>query len=119
MSDNLLDILQQRDDLTEQELLNYLQGNLTPEERRAVEEKLADSEMMSDAEEGLRMADAAKTTFAVNDINRKLAQQLQQQRRKRKHKPIPNLSLVIISTFLVLVLIVLAYLVIHKMRNGQ
>lgn len=118
MSDNLLDILQKRDDLTEQELLNYLQEKLTPEERRAVEEKLADSEMMSDAEEGLRMADAAKTNFAVNDINRKLAQQLQQQRRKRKQKPMPNQSLVIVATFLILVLIVLAYLVIFKLNNG-
>jgi anti-sigma factor RsiW len=118
MSDNLLDILKQRDDLTEQELLKYLQGDLTPEERRAVEEKLADSEMMSDAEEGLRMADAAKTSFAVNDINRKLALQLQQQRRKRTHKPVPNQSLVIVATFLVLLLIVLAYLVIYKMKNG-
>lgn len=118
MSDNLLDILKQRDDLTEQELLKYLQGDLTPEERRAVEEKLADNEMMSDAEEGLRMADAAKTSFAVNDINRKLSQQLQQQRRKRKQKPVPNQTLVIVATFLILVLIVLAYLVIYKMRNG-
>lgn len=118
MSDNLLDILKQRDDLTEQELLKYLQDDLTPEERRAVEEKLADSEMMSDAEEGLRMADATKTSYAVNDINRKLAQQLQQQRRKRKQKPMPNLSLVIVTTFLILVLIVLAYLVIFKMRQG-
>ncbi|RXK62120.1 hypothetical protein ESA94_03650 [Lacibacter luteus] len=119
MGDNLLDILKQRDDLTEQELLQYLQGDLTPEERRAVEEKLADSEMMSDAEEGLRMADTAKTNFAVNDINRKLAQQLQQQRRKRKQKPVPNQSLVIVATFLILVLIVLAYLVIYKIRSGQ
>lgn len=118
MSDNLLDILQQRDDLTEQELLKYLQGNLTPEERRVVEEKLADSEMMSDAEEGLRMVDAEKTNYAVNDINRKLALQLQQQRRKRKQKPMPNQTLVIVATFLILVLIVLAYLVIFKMRNG-
>ena len=118
MSDKLLDILNKRDDLTEQELLQYLQGNLTPEERNAVEQRLAASEMMSDAEEGLRMADATKTSYAVNDINRKLAQQLQQQRRKRKQKPAPNQSLTIIATFLILVLIVLAFLVIYKMRNG-
>lgn len=118
MSDNLLDILNKRDDLTEQELLQYLQGNLTPEERQAVEEKLADNEMMSDAEEGLRMADEQKINRAVADLNKQLSLQLQQQRRKRKQKPLPNQSLVIITTFLVLVLIVLAYLVIYKMKNG-
>ena len=117
MADNLLDILNQRDDLTEQELLNYLQGNLTPEERNAVEQRLSSSDMMSDAEEGLRMADEKKMRHAVADLNKQLTHQLQQQRRKRKHKPIPNQSLVIITTFLVLLLVVLAYLVIYKMRN--
>ena len=118
MSDKLLDILNERDDLTEQELLQYLQGNLTPEERNAVEQRLAASEMMSDAEEGLRMADETKMNHAVADLNKKLSMQLQQQRRKRKHKPVPNQSLIIITTFLILVLVVLAFLVIYKMRNG-
>ena len=60
MANNLLDILNQRDDLTEEELLQYLQGNLTPEERNAVEQRLVSSDMMSDAEEGLRLADEKK-----------------------------------------------------------
>ncbi len=118
MANNLLDILNQRDDLTEEELLQYLQGNLTPEERNAVEQRLASSDMMSDAEEGLRLADEKKMRHAVADLNKQLSLQLQQQRRKRKHKPIPNQSLVIITTFIVLLLIVLAYLVIYKMRTG-
>lgn len=118
MADNLLDILNQRDDLTEQELLQYLQGNLTPEERNAVEQRLASSDMMSDAEEGLRMADEKKMQHAVADLNKQLAFQLQQQRRKRKHRPVPNQSLIIVTTFLILVLIVLGFLVIYKMKNG-
>lgn len=118
MADNLLDILNQRDDLTEQELLQYLQGNLTPEERNAVEQRLSSSDMMSDAEEGLRMADEKKMRHAVADLNKQLSHQLQQQRRKRKHRPVPNQSLIIITTFLILVLIVLGFLVIYKMKNG-
>lgn len=118
MADNLLDILNQRDDLTEQELLQYLQGNLTPEERNAVEQRLSSSDMMSDAEEGLRMADEKKMRHAVADLNKQLSLQLQQQRRKRTHKPIPNQSLIIVTTFLILVLIVLGFLVIYKMKNG-
>lgn len=118
MADNLLDILNQRDDLTEQELLQYLQGNLTPEERNAVEQRLSSSDMMSDAEEGLRMADDKKMRHAVADLNKQLSLQLQQQRRKRTHKPIPNQSLIIVTTFLILVLIVLGFLVIYKMKNG-
>jgi anti-sigma factor RsiW len=118
MADKLLDILNQRDDLTEEELLHYLQGTLTPEERNAVEQRLASSEMLSDAEEGLRLADEKKMRHAVADLNKQLSVQLQQQRRKRKHKPIPNQSLIIVTTFLILVLIVLGFLVIYKMKNG-
>jgi anti-sigma factor RsiW len=118
MADNLLDILNQRDDLTEEELLQYLQGNLTPEERNAVEQRLASSDMMSDAEEGLRLADEKKMRHAVADLNKQLSLQLQHQRRKRKHKPIPNQSLIIVTTFIILVLIVLGFLVIYKMKNG-
>jgi anti-sigma factor RsiW len=118
MANNLLDILNQRDDLTEEELLQYLQGNLTPEERNAVEQRLASSDMMSDAEEGLRLADEKKMRHAVADLNKQLSLQLQHQRRKRKHKPIPNQSLIIVTTFIILVLIVLGFLVIYKMKNG-
>lgn len=118
MANNLLDILNQRDDLTEEELLQYLQGNLTPEERNAVEQRLASSDMMSDAEEGLRLADEKKMRHAVADLNKQLSLQLQHQRRKRKHKQIPNQSLIIVTTFIILVLIVLGFLVIYKMKNG-
>lgn len=118
MDDKLLDILNERDDITEQELLTYLQGNLSPEERNAVEQRLAASEMMSDAEEGLRLADESKMRHAVADLNKQLSHQLQQQRRKRKQKPMPNQSLTIVTTFLILILVVLAFLVIYKMRNN-
>ena len=118
MANNLLDILNQRDDLTEEELLQYLQGNLTPEERNAVEQRLASSDMMSDAEEGLRLADEKKMRHAVADLNKQLSLQLQHQRRKRKHKQIPNQSLIIVATFIIVGLIVLGFLVIYKMKNG-
>lgn len=118
MSDPLLDILKKHDELGDEELLNYLMGHLTPEERRAVEERLAASEMHSDAEEGLSsVQNKEQIKSIVNNLNRQLADELRK-KRKQKRKPLPNLSLYIAATFLLLVLIVLAFLVIYKVQRG-
>lgn len=119
MSDKLLDILKNEADISEQEMLNYLEGKLTPEERQSVEERMASSEMLADAEEGLsQLKNKEDIHTTVASLNQQLANQLVNQRRKRKRRELPNLSLVIVSTFLILVLIVIAFVVIYKMQKG-
>lgn len=119
MSDKLLDILKNEADISEQEMMNYLEGKLTPEERRSVEERLAASDMLADAEEGLSQLQNKKELPAVvAGLNQQLAQQLKQQRRKRKRKELPNQSLIILTTFIILLLIVIAFVVIYKMQKG-
>jgi anti-sigma factor RsiW len=118
MSDKLLDILKDHADISEQEMMNYLEGRLTPEERQSVEERLAASDMLADAEEGLsQLKNKEEIPTVVADLNRRLAQQLLQQRRKRKPRELPSQSFIILSTFLILVLIVLAFVVIYKMQG--
>lgn len=118
MNDKLLNILKEHGDLSEQQLLDYLNGNLTPEERHEVELRLSENEMMSDAEEGLSLVknkdDLNKVTA---QINAKLTAQLKQQRKKR-NAALPNQSLIITTTFIILVLVVIAFMVIYKMRQG-
>ncbi|MFN8264502.1 MAG: hypothetical protein U0T11_00385 [Chitinophagaceae bacterium] len=117
MNDELLNILNDEQELSEEQLLNYINGNLSPDEQRMVEEQLNNAGFLSDAEEGLALIenkDAIPTTVA--NINRRLTQQLQS-RRRRKRTPLPNMSLLILSTFLVLLLIVLAFIVISRMPS--
>jgi anti-sigma factor RsiW len=119
MRDKLLDILKNEADISEQEMLNYLEGKLTPEERQSVEERIATSEMLADAEEGLsQLKNKEEINKAVAGLNKQLAQQLVKQRRKRKRRELPNQSLIILSTFIILVLIVIAFVVIYKMQKG-
>ena len=119
MSDKLLDILKDQADISEQELIQYLNGTLTPEERHEIEKRLAASDMLADAEEGLsQLKNKENVHTVVTDINKQLYQQLRQRRSKNKYPLIPNQSLLIITTFLILVLIVIAFVVIYKMQNG-
>jgi anti-sigma factor RsiW len=117
MNNYLLNILQEHDDLSEQQLLDYLNGKLSAEERHAVEIRLADDELMRDAEEGLQQVKEKQNLDAVTaQLNARLAEQLKK-RRKKLRKSLPNQSLLITTTFIILVLVVIAFMVIYKMRN--
>ncbi len=118
MSDNLLDILKDDDNISEQELLKYLEGKLSPEERHELEKRIVSSEMMSDAEEGLsQVKNKEDVPVAVADINRRLASQLHK-RRHKKLREIPAQTLTIMATFIILLLIILAYFVIYRLKGG-
>ncbi len=116
MSDKLLDILKEHPELNEQELMDYLMGHLTPQERHEIEQRLTESELFADAEEGLsQLKNKERIQSVVADLNKQLATQLQQRRRK-KRKELPGQSLIILTTFIILALIVIAFLVIYKMQ---
>ena len=68
MSD-LKDILNNDDELNNDELMRYLEGNASEEERYAIEKQMADSSFVDDAVEGLQH-------FKDPDLARKYAEQL-------------------------------------------
>lgn len=117
MNDGLLNILNDEQELSEEQLLRYINGQLSPDEQRIVEEQLNNAGLLSDAEEGLSLIENKDTIpSAVANINRRLTDQLQK-RRRRKRTPLPNMSLLILSTFLILLLIILAFIVISRMPS--
>lgn len=117
MNDKLLDILKEHGDLSEQQLLDYLKGNLSAEERHEIEMRLSEHEMMSDAEEGLKMVEKKEELNTITiQLNSRLTEQLKK-RRKKARKELPNQSLLIATTFIILVLIVIAFMVIYKMTR--
>ena len=119
MNERLLDIWKQQDPPGDEALLKYLRGELLPEEVRIIEEQLAASELHSDAAEGLQMLEQPKDAEEITArLNLQLATQLRQQR-KRSRRSLPNQSLLILVTFIVLVLLVLAFMVIYRLQQGQ
>jgi anti-sigma factor RsiW len=119
MSDKLLDILKEHPELTEQELMDYLAGHLTPQERHEIEAGMADNELMTDAAEGLGMIESKEKLNQISaQLNRQLSAQLKQKRLRPNKWHKPNMSLLILTTFILLVLIVMAFILISKLQHG-
>lgn len=117
MNERLLNILKEQGEVSEQQLLDYINGKLSAEERHAIEMRLAEHEMLIDAEEGLALVkDKQQLDSVTAQLNAQLTEQLKK-RRKRKRRELPNQGLLITTTFIILVLIVIAFMVIYKMRN--
>ena len=85
MSD-LNNILNNDDELSEELLMKYASGNLSAEERHAIESKMIDSSFLSDAVEGISsMKDKKQIQQYVDELNTQLQKQVQQ-KKKRKAK---------------------------------
>lgn len=116
MSDGLNHMFPKDVQVSDDELLDYLNNRLTPAQRADLEQRLAASDFFTDAEEGLQLVQHKETVpQAVAQINRNFIEKLRSKRHKPA-RPAPSLSLIIISTLLILALIVFAFLVILKMK---
>jgi hypothetical protein len=111
---DLKDILNSDEELNQEELMRYLEGNASDEERFAIENRMAGSAFMDDAVEGLQ-------SFKDPEVARKYAEQLDKQlqkytairqARKRKRK-IKDQNWLIIAILGILLLCVTGYLLIH------
>jgi anti-sigma factor RsiW len=117
MNERLLNILKEEGTVSEQQLLDYINGKLSAEQQHEIEMRLAEHEMLSDAEEGLAMVkDKHEIDSVTAHLNASLTEQLKK-RRKRKRRELPQQGLLIATTFIILVLIVIAFMVIYKMRH--
>lgn len=114
MNRELLNILSDAKETNQKKLLDYLDNNLSPEERHEVEKFLIDSDFENDAAEGLeQITDRQKLPALVNDINKTLAKKLSGRRRQLFGKK-PELTIPVIATFFVLLLVIVFYFLMKK-----
>jgi anti-sigma factor RsiW len=97
---------------SEEKLLAYLEGRLSPEEQHEVELYLAEEGMESDAMEGLKQLPSEDTKATVSKLNWQLRQQLQKKAHRRR-QPIRENKLAWAAVAFILLLCVLAYVVLH------
>lgn len=99
--------------LTEEQMLAYLEGRLSPAEQHEVEGWLADEGMESDAVDGLQSMSALDRRRSVarlnSDLNRRLAKR---PRRVKRASAGPN---VVFAVLLILLLLVLVWLVFRSL----
>ena len=103
--------------ITQEQLIAYLEGRLSAEERHDVELWLAEEGMESDALEGLKDMPAEETKQAIFKLNYSLRNQLSGKKKKRR-EPLDQNVLAWVAIIVILVFCVVGYVVfkyaIHK-----
>ena len=98
--------------LSEDKLMAWLEGKLSPAEQHEVEQWLAEEGMESDALEGLHELKPDDTRHIVSRLNHNLRKTILS--KKRKRRPLQTNQFTWVAIAIVLLLIVLAYIVIRK-----
>jgi anti-sigma factor RsiW len=122
MNKDLLNILlNSNKDIDNQQLMDYLAGKLSEEEKHAVEMQLAENDFMSDAVEGLEIVKNKRDiNVFVDQLNRDLHKKLFRKSKKQRRKAIQQ-RWTFAAIILILALLLAAWLMIVKyqrLRHG-
>ncbi len=111
---DLKDILSHDDELGSEELIRYLQGNASEEERFAIEKQMADSAFVNEAVEGLQdFKDPAQVREYVMQLNKQLQKQTAKKLIRKNKRKLKEQNWVTIAILAILLLCVGGYLLIH------
>jgi hypothetical protein len=117
MNNDLLNILSENSkDIDNQKLMNYLSDNLSREEKHEFEKTLLDSELASDAIEGLDRFKNKKDPIAfAEELNRNLQKQLEKKKQSNQKRRVREMPWLYFSIALILIIILIAFFVISKL----
>lgn len=115
------DILSDEEEqLNHDELMNYLDGNLSEQEKHSFEKKAANSPFVNDAVEGLQeFKNKQQLEEHVKEINIKLKQQLKSRQHRKQRPEITDNTWLIISTLIILAICVICYFIIHLYKTSH
>jgi len=116
MNKDLLNILSNSNkDIDNQQLMDYLNGKLSGEEKHAVEQSMADNDFINDAMEGLQGFENKKDLSGyVEQLNAALRKNLQKKKLRREKRRLKEYPWTYIAIILILSLCIAAYFIIHK-----
>lgn len=106
------------DHVNEQQMMDYLEGRLSPEQAHDMEKMMADSGFLDDAVEGLsQMKDRQQLPGIVQELNQRLHAKVGKQRtRHRQYLPDAQ-TITIIALVTILVLVTLTYIIFRMYQN--
>jgi anti-sigma factor RsiW len=116
MNKDLLNILSNSNkDIDNQQLMDYLSGNLSGESLHEVEKLMADNAFLNDAVEGLQRVDGKKNVQAyVDELNAALQKSVAKKKQRRLRRRFRDEPWSYVALLLVLVLCTLGYIIIRK-----
>lgn len=114
---NWKDIFNKEEELSDEELLKYLNSDISEAEMHAIEEKMAASDFHNDALEGLNQFKDKKNILTLtNTLNQQLKKQIGRGSKRKKKRNIQDQQWMIVVVLAVLLLSVIGYLFIHYNR---
>lgn len=118
MADELNDIFaSNQNDISDDQLLKYLKGELTKDELREVELAMINSGMLSDAADGLQdMANDPKLAVIREKINANLQKQLKKRKKKKERRRIVTLPWTVVFIVVILLLLLISFAVVYLNR---
>ena len=117
---NIDDIFLDNEMLSNEELLRYVNEEISAEERQSLEQKISPHSFENDAIEGLQKV---KDTNAINKqvelLNERLRVQLQNKRKPKRKKKINDLQIIILAVILLLFFCIISYTIIQWQHRSQ
>ncbi len=111
---DLHNIWQQEEALNDEQLMKYLAGNLSDEERHAIEHQMADDAFANDALEGLEtVANKAQLPNYIDQLNRQLQKNINAKKLRKEKRQLKDNTWVLIAIVIILTFCVLGYYLLH------
>jgi anti-sigma factor RsiW len=116
MNNDLLNILSNSNkDIDNQQLMDYLSGQLSGEQQHAVERTMADSAFVNDAVEGLQnIPDKKDLQLYVDELNTALQKSVEKKKRRRLKRRLKDEPWAYVAVILILLLCIIAYVIVRK-----
>ncbi|MDI9366236.1 MAG: hypothetical protein QM541_14865 [Flavobacterium sp.] len=105
------------EELNDEQLMNYLEGNLADEERHAIELQMLEDNFTNDAVEGLEnLSNKAQLSTYVEQLNYQLQKAIAIKKQRKAKRKLADNQWLIISICVVLAICVLGYYMLHLKR---
>ena len=118
MNNDLLNILSNSNkDIDNQKLMDYLSGKLSEQEKHEVEKWMVDNDFENEALEGLQeLAGKKNLEGYVDQLNKELHHYIRDKKDRREKRKINNSFWVYTAIVFILLVIILAYMVISRLK---
>ena len=112
-------ITKEKELVGEEQLLDYLKHNLSPEEQHIVENNISDDPFLMDAVEGLKeVSDKEQINQSITELNQHLNKLVQNKTKRKQKRRLPANQWAMLAVVVVLFLSVLTYFIIH-LQGGK
>jgi anti-sigma factor RsiW len=120
MSDQWEDMLSRHPSVDPKKMLDYLDGKLSEEDKRAVELQLAESDFEADAMEGLsQIGNKARIGGIVTELNEKLHRRTRQRRKRLFRNGMTFPLWLAYATIIIIMLVVIGFIILRRFQASQ